>query len=236
MNIGFERINPVPLYLAGTTQALLNAYTWTSKARIVTDFKTELKRNLRTCQFGRCCFCRRLLYDDYAAQLEHFVDKDSYPEHRFEIRNLAVSCGTCNVKKNGYFSKWMAGYRRLTNNPNAIRIPVFSIQLNSGAQFPTNSADFRWVNPYVHNYSDHIAIARGWVFTWHSPTGRRTVRGLRLNDLAEVELRALKEKLEMRGGMLSMLVASMSELEVHRARDIARVVAKVITRRRNARN
>jgi 5-methylcytosine-specific restriction endonuclease McrA len=234
MNIGFECINPVPQYPAGITQALLNAFPWNSRKQIVTSFKLELKASLRTVQHGRCCFCRRLLYDDYAAHLEHFVDQSTHPDHRYEIRNLALSCGTCNVKKNGYFSTWVARYRRLTKNPGATRTPVLSIHLNPGAHFPINSAEFRWVNPYVHKYSDHIVLAHGWVFIGRSATGQRTVRGLRLNELEEVERRALTERLEMRGGLLSMLVASLAELDQHRARDIARVVAAGIARRRNA--
>lgn len=90
-------------------------------------------------------------------------------------------------------------------------------------------------NPYVHNYSDHIVLSHGWVFTGRSPTGRRTVRGLRLNDLQEVERRALNERLESRGGLLSMLVATLAELDHHRAGDVARVAAKAIARRRHAR-
>ncbi len=234
MNIGFERINPVPGYPAGTTQTLLNGLPWNSRTQVVTSFKFGIKATLRTSQRGRCCFCRRRLYDDYATHLEHFVDQATHGDYRFEIRNLALSCGTCNVKKNGYFSAWSARYRRLTRSALLTRSPVLAIQLNAGVQFPINATDFRWVNPYVHNYSDHIVLSRGWVFTGCSPIGRRTVRGLRLNELAEVERRALAERLEMRGGRLSMLVAALAELDQHRASDVARAAATVISRRRNA--
>jgi hypothetical protein len=235
MNVGFERIHPVPGYPTGTTAALLYGLPWNSGRQVVTTFKRELKIALRASQMGRCCFCRRLLYDDYAVHLEHFVDQASHADHRFEIRNLALSCGTCNARKNGYFSTWSTRYRRLTKNHATTQTPTLKFQLNAGAPFPSASGDFRWVNPYVHHYSAHIQLVHGWVFTGRTLEGRRTVRGLRLNELADIERRALTERLEMRGGRLSTLVATLPEFNQHRARDIARAVAVVLARRRRAR-
>lgn len=234
MNVGFDRIAPVPQHPAGSTPAQLSGRKWTSQAQVVTSFKTGLRASLRIAQAGRCCFCRRLFYDDYAVHLEHFVDQGRHEAYRFEIRNLALSCGTCNVKKNGYFKTWAYRYMRLTKSPAALQVPTLNIQLNAGDPFPTNVAHFRWVNPYVHSYSDHIVLAHGWVFTGMTPEGRRTVRGLRLNDLAEIEQRALRERLQMRGGLLSTLTAAIGECSQHRAREVAKAVAVVIARRRIA--
>ena len=234
MNVGFERIAPVPQHPADSTPAQLSGRNWTSQAQVVTSFKTELKATLPIAQTGRCCFCRRLPYDDYAVHLEHFVDQGTHEAYRFEIRNLALSCGTCNVKKNGYFKTWAYRYKRLTKNPAALQIPTLNTQLNAGAPFPTSATHFRWVNPYVHSYSDHIALALGWVFTGMTPEGRRTIRGLQLNDLAKIEQRALRERLQMRGGVLSTLTAAIGECSQHRAREVAKTVATVIARRRIA--
>ena len=98
--------------------------------------------------------------------------------------------------------------------------------------FPTSSAEFRWVNPYVHNYSEHIEIKKGWFFHGKTPEGKRTIRGVKLNDVGVVEKRALSERLEARGGKLSMLVGALGELEQHRARDVVEVVVAAIKRRR----
>jgi hypothetical protein len=237
MNIGFERIAPTPGFPAGTTAAALSGLSWTSRANAVTLFKDGLKISLRTAQLGRCCFCRRLLYHDYASHLEHFVDKDGYGGYTFEIRNLALACGTCNVKKNGHFSSWSKKLRDMAKKngtPVVVRCPVLTVQLNAGAPYPTAPAAFRWVNPYVHNFSDHIEIRRGWVFHGKTREGARTIRGVKLNEVGEVEKRALFERLEMRGGRLSMLVGAISELNQHRARDVGNASAAALRRRRRA--
>ncbi|TDV53150.1 uncharacterized protein (TIGR02646 family) [Pseudomonas helmanticensis] len=237
INIGFERIMPTPNYPHGTSAATLSGRSWGSQSNIVNLFKAEIKIALRKSQLGRCCFCRRLLYHDYATHIEHFVDKDGYGDYTFEILNLAVSCGTCNIKKNGHFSTWSTRFSRLFTVPGhspVVRCPVLKAQLVAGAAFPNNAIDFRWVNPHVHNYSDHIEIDKGWIFHGKTREGMRTIRGVKLNDVGAVELRALAERLGTRGGRLSMLIGAFAELDVHRARDVAKVVVSAIKRRREA--
>jgi hypothetical protein len=237
MNIGFERIMPTPLLPAGVTTAALNAYAWTSGANIVTQFKGSIKQALRIAQLGRCCFCRRHLGADIDTDLEHFVDAEVFQEFRFEIRNLALSCAICNTKKNGMFNSWRAKMKRRHRavvGPRPRICPVINTTIHIGDPFPTTPMQFRWVNPHLHNYSDHIAVERSWVFKGKTPIGRRTVRGLNLNDLGSIERRALYETLEMRGGRLSMLVCAIGELEHHRAYEVGFALAKAIKRRRQA--
>lgn len=237
MNIGFERIVPTPTYPAGITPVALNGLPWESKANVAVAFRGGLKVALRTAQLGRCCFCRRQLYDDYATHLEHFVDKATFPHFSYEIRNLALCCGTCNIRKNSYFSTWDRRYRFMTRKfvgPVLARCPVLSVVLNAGDPFPTIPASFYWVNPHIHNYSQHIQLSRGWVFEGRSPEGKRTIRSLKLNDVGQIERRALAERLEARGGALSMLVGMISLLDQHRANDVRDAIVKVIRRRREA--
>lgn len=237
MNIGFERIAPTPAYPPGTSAAALARLSWESRANVAIAFRDGLKVALRATQLGRCCFCRRHLYDNYATHLEHFIDKGTFPQFRYEILNLALSCGTCNIKKNAHFATWDRRYRFITRNfvgPVPARCPVLKGRLTSGDPFPTIPGDFRWVNPYVHDYSHHIALVRGWVFEGQSPEGKRTIRGLRLNGVGEIERRALTERLEMRGGVLSMLVGAIFVLDQHRAKDVKDAVIRVIRRRRAA--
>ncbi|WP_150124270.1 HNH endonuclease [Cupriavidus nantongensis] len=237
MNIGFDRIVPTLGYPAGTTAAALVGLTWESRAKVAIEFRAGLKIALRTAQLGRCCFCRRHLYDDYATHLEHFVDKATFPQFAYEIRNLALSCGTCNIRKNAYFLSWNRRYRFMTRTfvgPAPARCPVLSIALTSGDAFPVAPANFSWVNPHFHNYSQHILLVRGWVFEGQSPEGRRTIRSLKLNDVGQIERRALAERLEARGGALSMLVGAISVLDQHRANDVKDAIIKVLRRRREA--
>lgn len=237
MNIGFERIVPTPSYPVGTTAAALTGLTWGSQTNVAKAFRSGLKIALRKAQLGRCCFCRRQLYDDYATHLEHFVDKATFPHFGYEIRNLALSCGTCNIWKNAHFSTWDRRYRFITRKfvgPLLARCPVLNVSLYADDPFPTIPANFSWVNPHLHNYSQHILLARGWVFEGQSPQGRRTIRSLKLNDVGQIERRALAERLEARGGALSMLVGIISVLDQHRANDVKDAVIKVIQRRREA--
>lgn len=232
--MGFEIIYPTPSYPAGVTGVGLYGKSWTSGGDVAL-FKSHLRTTLLETQLYRCCFCRRGLYEPGAIHLEHFIDHAKFNVYRFEIRNLALSCEICNVKKAGYFKTWAARYKRLTKSLPATRTPVVKTQIVAGTPYPTISTDFRWVNPHVHKYSEHIVLTRGWVFTGISREGRRTIRGLRMNMLIDVERRAMETRLGMRGGMLSTLVGALAEVDQHRARDVAHAVVKVIQRRRKPR-
>jgi len=238
MNVGFERIYPTPPYPATASAAALAGLKWDSSPNVVKEFKEYLKPALRKVQRGRCCFCRRLLYDDYATHIEHFVDKDQYPHFTFEILNLALACGTCNSRKNGYFSSMKAKRKRESRRSGLAftpRCPVLASELPVGSPFPNNAEAFRWVSPHVDNFSSHIELLKGWIFLGKTRKGIRTIRGIGLNDVGKIEQRALSERLEMRGGTLSVLVGAIPELSHHRAKDVAAAVGKAITRRREIR-
>ena len=238
MNVGFERIDPTPTYPATATAAALAGAVWHPETVVVKDFKEHLKPELRKVQLGRCCFCRRLLYDDYASHLEHFVDKAQYSVFIFEIRNLALACGTCNSQKAGNFKSHVAKRKKRAKRTGAMfvpRCPVLTAEPAAGAPFPTTEDAFRWVNPHVDTYTKHIELSKGWVFQAKTRKGARTIRGVKLNEIATIEQRALTERLETRGGVLSMLVGAISELSQHKAKEVAATVAKVIARRKAAR-
>ncbi|NYF36839.1 hypothetical protein HDC96_002640 [Stenotrophomonas sp. JAI102] len=231
MHIGFEYIHPEPTLPPGIAPADLLTVDWSSQTKAALAFKTSLSRALRVAQVGRCCYCRRVLYDNYATHIEHFIDKSSFPEYRFEIRNLALSCGTCNIKKAGYFKRWNRRSRIPSLGINSHHCPVINTQLPPGTPYPTEAKDFRWVNPYVHNYSNHIDLGRGWIFRSKTREGGRTIKWLKLNEVGEIERRALFERMQTRGGLLSKLVYAISELNQHRARDVGDVLARAIATR-----
>ena len=240
MEIGFQRIHPTPSYPVGLNGAGLAAFSWTSRAQDVVLFKTSLKVELRTTQLGRCCYCRRMLSDPMATDLEHFVEKSVYPWFTFEILNLALSCGTCNSKKNDSFmslSRYLS--RRASaavgTNVTVRRCPTLVTSLLSLAPLPTNPEAYRWVHPHLDNFSAHITIQKSWVFTWHSDKGFRTVRGMQLNALAQIERRALSERLASRNGHLSLLVGALAELNHAKAKDVGALVSAELRRRRAAR-
>lgn len=232
MNIGFERINPRPNYPTGTSRAKLGKYLWKSQANVVADFKEGLKISLRTAQGGLCCYCRRQLYDDYAVHIEHFVEKDSYPNYSYEIENLALSCGTCNINKNGYFSSVSARYRSRFGKfgPHLPVVPTIKGRLLPSAPFPTSASAFRWVSPHFHDYSKNIEQAVAWVFRGISVEGWRTIRGCKLNNLAKVELRAYNERLQRQAGGISSLVIDIDALSQQQAAQALNTLAAEIRR------
>lgn len=235
MNIGFERIVPTPAYPVGTSAAKLKGKLWSSQAKVAKNFRDGLKISLRAAQGGLCCYCRRYLYDDYAVHIEHFVDKDSYPGYSYEIRNLALSCGTCNIKKNGYFSSLQARHRSLFFGyvgPRLPTVPTVKGRLPPSSPFPTQGSAFRWVSPHYHDYSQHIELVSTWVFRGVSAEGWRTIRGCKLNDLAKVEMRAYTERLHRQSGGLSDLVTDIESLSQEQATQALDNLASEIRRLR----
>lgn len=236
MNIGFDNISPTPQYPFGINAVALSSYDWSSKAGVVLQFKAALKADLRTAQLGRCCYCRRLLFDDISTHIEHFVEKAQYPLFTFEIKNLALSCGTCNTQKNGKNNSIASLIKkraeRQGKSPTS-RCLTLAQELAPNATLPNDPQHYRWVHPHLDKYSDNIQIRKGWVFVGKTLKGNRTIRGVNLNALAQIERRALFERLATRGGKLSMLVGVISELEQHKAKEVAAALATVLRQRRN---
>lgn len=236
MHIGYERIHPSPPYPVGLNAAGLAAFTWASRAKDVVNFKKALKKELRTIQKGRCCYCRRMLSDPMTTDLEHFIEKAVYPWLTFETQNLALSCRTCNSKKNELFLQLCS---RLSRSARAAagasvkvqRCPTLVAPLAPSASLPTNSSAYRWVHPHFDNFSQHMTIQNGWIFAWKSIKGLRTIRGMQLNALAQIERRALAERLAARDGTLSMLVGSLAELNHASASDVCAGIAAELRRR-----
>lgn len=234
MNVGFQKITPTPGYPTGTSAAKLKNKKWSSSAKVATDFKEGLKISLRKAQRGLCCYCRRHLYDDYAVHIEHFVDKSSYPSYSYEIKNLALSCGTCNINKNGYFSSLQARHRSFFGyvGPRFPTVPTIKGRLHPSSPFPTHSGAFRWVSPHFHDYSNHIELVSAWVFRGVSAEGWRTIRGCKMNDLVKVELRALTERLQRQSGGLSEQIINIDSLSQQQAAQALNNLAADIRRLR----
>jgi hypothetical protein len=137
-------------------------------------FKDILKERLRERQKDRCCYCRRLLrHDKGVVEIEHIVDKGSkkgqYKRFSFEIKNLALSCKDC-------------------NNAKGVK-DVLAIPLNPGTPYSTRAADYIWVHPHFHNYSDHITIHEAWIYEARggSKEGLAVIEKCFLNKLATKE-------------------------------------------------
>ena len=237
INIGFERIHPIPVLPDGIVVADLLGLDWESKGKAVTAFKGALKPLLRKAQNAKCSLCRRMLYDDYAVHLEHFIEKNIHGDYTFEVRNLSLSCGTCNSKKQGYNRTLNSLIRKRARRKELEaekHCPALAVKIPANAPLPTTPESYRWVHPYFDLYSDNIEIQKGWIFIGKSRKGIRTIRSVKLNALAQIERRALMERFEARPGRLSMLVGATAELSNHRAGHILQLVAKKLWQRREA--
>lgn len=114
--------------------------TWSPKdpalASLVAAFKVEVKEYYYWAQRRRCCYCsfelqgHKLTYD-----AEHILDKDSYPEHAFELNNLAVVCKHCNISKSNQ-----------SISTSGTRFPALSLV----------SDDYRIVHPHLDEWIDHL--------------------------------------------------------------------------------
>lgn len=240
MHIGYERIFPTPAYPAGVTSNVLAPLTWTSKANSVVVFKSSLKDKLRQVQLGRCCYCRRMLGDSITIDLEHFIEKAAHPTFTFAIQNLALSCRTCNGKKNEAYLRLCGRLSRNSASPisaavKVLRCPTLTEPLTSAAPLPTSTQAYRWVHPHFDEFSTHIAIKKNWIFSWKTKKGLRTIRGLRLNALAQIERRAIAERLAARAGAMSLAIAAFAELDFASAKVVCMSVASELRRRRNSR-
>lgn len=231
MNIGFERILPTPIYANGVSLASFAGRNWDSRAKIVTEFKQNLKSELRHAQRALCCYCRRPLGDSCDTDLEHIIEKAAHPAFTYEILNLALSCSTCNNQKARSYKLLC---KKLTKRSNKVfggvgkvnRSPVLS---NSNPPVAISSAaDFRWVHPHLDAFSDHILVKKGYVFQRQTLKGHRTIQGLQLNALTRVEHRAAVEKLSSRTGPLSIFFGALAQTHHHDLPQIYSILADVL--------
>lgn len=237
MNIGFDSIQPTASYPVGITAASLAVNDWTSRAKAVMEFKGELKNHLRKTQKARCCFCRRLLPDPAITDLEHFIEKAVAPWLAFEILNIALSCRTCNTRKNAAFARLSGRLTRIASKAAGYsveikRSPALTGTLASPTPLPTTSSSYRWIHPHFDKFSHHLTLKKGWVFSSLSKKGQRTKEGLKLNQLSSLEQRAMVERIASRDGSMSMLLAGFSELNNQDWRSVCRATAESLRLRK----
>lgn len=236
MTVFFQKISPTPQHAAGVTAAGLANHSWGDRVHIVTTFKKQLKSDLRNLQMAQCCFCRRQFADNNTVHIEHFVDKSVYSAYTFEIRNLALACGTCNGAKNGHTLHLSSQLRHRAERHGKLHsswCPALTPALVAGSPYPDAAASFRWVHPHFDDYSDHIELSRGWIYKRLTLKGYRTIRGAKLNQIAALEKRAADERQAARGDdVMSVLAGQFSELSDDDLREAAELLADRLRARR----
>jgi len=227
-------INPTPSYPNGYDKNTYLGRKWESKAECVTKLKKKLKDDLRNIQVARCCYCRRHLGDIQDTHLEHFIEKSAFPDLTFSIKNLSLSCSTCNTMKNSCFRRLstkesMRQSRLAGVIVKAYRCPVLTKSTLSSL---SDANEYRWFNPHLEPFSDHIVIRKNWIFLAKTAKGRRVTKSLKLNALKNVELRAASERLAAKKGTLAFTVGLISEASHFNGSALAQIASTEIRRRR----
>lgn len=101
------------------------------------EITSKLRDYLAKKQKYRCCYCQRYLYNiAYARPIEHILPRSDFPRFSLVMKNLAVACYDCNLKKSD------AVWWRAINPAGA-----YPVESQLAAAFHCNH----------HAYNDHIS-------------------------------------------------------------------------------
>lgn len=181
---------------------------WDDQTNVVKNFKRRYKRFLRVAQRGVCCYCLRPLGDDGDVDLEHILEKSIAPQLAFTMENLALSCRSCNNKKEATRKKINSFFSRKIKKNHIIR-PGEKIETGILPWLLTRhigylelkKQPYRRFHPHFHKYSEHIELTSGFIYRYKTKIGRRTGNALDLNKLAAIESRRIREQ----GGIVNKI-------------------------------
>lgn len=132
------------------------------KKESLDPFKKRLRDYLRPLQNRRCAYCRCVIHRNEASEeIEHIIPKHAKPQWMYTPMNLCLSCKMCNTKKS--------------------KKTVYFLPHTQVVAFPTTSADYKIIHPYLDRYSEHIDIVEGILYRGISDKGRETITLCELN-------------------------------------------------------
>ncbi len=103
---------------------------------------------------------------------EHIVPKSLHPQWTFLTKNLCLACDMCNEHK---------GTTEVLANPEI-------------DEYPTESQEFKIVNPYLDRYSNHIQLLNDILYVALTEKGKFTINTC---NLTRVDLAVDRAKLKM---------------------------------------
>lgn len=151
------------------------------RAKNLAEVRDRLRKEVLAQQNNRCAYCRRFIGSGIGEhEIDHIVPTSSYGQFTYTRMNLVGSCKRCNWLKREH-------------------LPTSAVTIVPPNIYPTAEADWNWVHPYIHRYSDHIEIIDGVIFAAVAGNAARRSRGLavinicRLDKIDEVERRKMSE-------------------------------------------
>lgn len=157
-----------------------NHNDWTKT--IFDGLKANLIEHLRIQQNNKCCYCKYDLgFDIKQVDIEHIVPKSRHEKFTFEPLNLALSCPGCNTKKS-----------------------TKQVLTNITVNYSNNPNNYKIVHAHFDNYSQHINVINGCVYTANSVKGSETITYCELFRLSTVE-----EKIQASKGLQPTVLESL---------------------------
>ncbi|WP_005624830.1 HNH endonuclease [Tritonibacter mobilis] len=172
--------------------------------------KVSLRKTLLVAQKAQCAYCRRRIKDELGhVEIDHILPKSAkgdiakstsnaeadrfctqgYPQFSFEKRNLILTCKRCNNKKGSYDSR---------SNRSIAADPGYTL----------NSNYYSWVHPYTDQYSEHISLHKGLIYTPlnGSIKGDALIRICKLDSISAVEALARELIAKSAGGYIKAIM------------------------------
>lgn len=171
--MSFNRIDMPYVHTAEDLAVLNTDYPATSSdwnKEKYAPIKERIIAHLRTQQDHHCCYCKNPLgYDLKQVDIEHIIPKSTHVRFTFEPKNLALSCPSCNTKKS-----------------------IKNVLVSEIKKYPNNHAKFLIVHPHFSNYSDHIGLIGGVIYSGIDQRGNNTISMCELSRLGLARNNALK--------------------------------------------
>lgn len=138
------------------------------------EITSNLRDYLAKKQKYRCCYCQRYLYNiAYARPIEHILPRSDFPRFSLMMKNLAVACYDCNLKKSN---------------------AVWWRAINPAGAYPVESQLASAFHCNHHAYNDHISwmsyATNDFAFSAYggiTAAGKKLCRDL-LHDISKTDI------------------------------------------------
>ncbi|MBI6190160.1 hypothetical protein JEP98_13465 [Providencia rettgeri] len=118
-----------------------------------TEIIKKLRRFLAEKQNERCCYCQRYMFNiAYSRPIEHILPRDTFPKFSLVMKNLAVACYDCNLRKTN--SIWWDNIDQNSNYPDESQL-----QNAFHYNYHLYNEHISWLNYSTNNFSFSAYLA-----------------------------------------------------------------------------